>query len=609
MKFKLVESIDDRLVEKINWTDEQKRDIIDMYNSQELNLDDIANKYKVSRKAISNLLKNHNIQLRTNKIEWTDEQVADIIDMYTLHKINTKDIGKKYGKSVNAILDLLTKHNIPLRSRGTIEKKYPVYLNTISYIGSIINSSQLSTNITLEYTPSIKLGDYTRSEIGQIYDNLRKRISTRIKATGSETFAFYMKLLQEGNKEENIKQLINDILDIDSNQSEVSYLSRTDRVKILTIDDASKIKDNYLVEFYSFEDIAKDWMIEVGSKVENWAEPNTNSGKYLKELALQYYTPTAGNNDYKQIIKQYGLNNIIYSLFDKYGNRIDPTNYKNKINEIPYEAEFNISSLEDLNNYFRLYGKHRDILYGYIDKNYRVVYVGITQSPYSRGDMYSKSDQENRAIAKALTLKIITKLIIFKSYLPTVYAESSSKLLRQLEIEFAEKIFKTYDPENKNKSFEELVEAGTLNIDESGKNQNRRVVNSIQDYAAKLAANSLLSRSEYEKELKSKFDDSIAKHIQLSNYSYVNYYLPIYILKHKESWKIDFLRNKVATGRYKWLFPQIKSLDELNELMNEARISAQKKAKIRDNWKAFNNKNNQYNTDNLDDNINADDYK
>ena len=532
MKFKLVESIDDRLVEKINWTDEQIRDIIDMYTSQRLSPRKIAAKYNVSPDPINQLLLHNHIQLR--------------------------------GINDHA-------------------KTYPVYLNTISYIGDIRQSLQLSTNIPLEYKPSIKLGDCTVSEIIQISRNLRQTITIKRIPNGSEILAFYMKLLQERN----IKHLLHDLLlDNDKYQTQRQAMSNIKRFDLLTVDDAGKIKDSELVDFYSYEDIAKIWLIKLGSKVHEWEEPKTDSGKYLKDLALQYREITAGDKDYKKVVEKYDVKSVAYSLFDTYGNRIDPINYKNRINEIPYETEFNISSLENLAQCFRSYGHNRDLLYGYVDNRSRVVYIGITQNPYQRGYDYAGSAQETRVISKALVEKLITKLIIFKSYLPTTYCESSSKLLRQLEIEFAQRLFKTYSPENKKKSFEELISDGTLNIDQPGKNQSRYVVNNIQDYAANLASNSLLTISEYEKELRLKFGEDTAKSIRQSRYSYYRFYLPRYFAKHK-----------------------IKSLVELNDLMEKAGISTQHKVYIRQQWENFCSKNNQNNPDDLDDNINGDDYK
>ena len=365
MKFKLVESIDDRLVEvkAIEWTDEQIRDIIDMCTSQGLSIKNIAAKYNVSHTAIKSLLKRNNIQI------------------------------------------------------SFAAKKYPVYLNTISYIGDIDGSKRLSIDIPLEYKPSIKLGDYTISEIHQISINLRKRISNRLRATGSEIFAFYMKLLQKGDREANITQLISDILNIDDDQYEYQALHQVKRFALLSVDDKDLISDTELVEFYSYQKIAESWLINLSSRVSRWEEPTTDSGKYLKELSMQYYIPTAGAEDYKKVIEKYDFSSIIYSLFDRDGNRIDQANYKNKINQIPYEAEFKISSLEDLQKYFRSYGRNRNILYGFLDNKSRIVYIGITQNPFGRGDTYVKNAEENRSIAKALIANLINKLIIFKSYL------------------------------------------------------------------------------------------------------------------------------------------------------------------------------------------------
>ena len=559
MKFKLVESIDGRLVE-----------------------------YK--------------------KIEFTDEQISDIIDMYTTQGISTTDIAAKYNTSDPTIGKLLRDNSIQMRQAKPIAKKYPVYLNTISYIGDIINYEELSRTISLDYKPSIKLGDYTLLEIAHITNNLRKKITDKKQLNGIEVLAFYMKLLHAGDREKNIRHIINDISNIDSNQDvHKSNLAQAKLFPLLTIDDKDKIRNTDLVKFYSFEDKAKVWLTRISSRVQGWAEPTSDSGKYLKALALQYYTPTIGDNDYKKVIEKYDIKTIVYSLFDMHGDRIAPTNYKKKISEIPYEAEFNISSLEDLNDSFRLYKKNRDVLYGFLDNKSRIVYIGITQDPYHRGDTYSESDQEKRVIAKALTMKIITKLIIFKSYLPTAYSESSSKLLRQLEIEFAERIFKTYYPENKDKSFEELIEAGTLNIDKPGKNQSRYIVTSIANYAAELAAKNLLSPKEYANHIRSTFGDDVAGYIGNSKYSYLNFYLPRYIESHENSWKYDFLLNHV--GRSKYLYPAVTSKDELEDIMSKAKLSADEKRDIRYAWKKIHNKNNQDNIDDLDDNINGDDYK
>ena len=145
-----------------------------------------------------------------------------------------------------------------------------------------------------------------------------------------------------------------------------------------------------------------------------------------------------------------------------------------------------------------------------------------------------------------------------------------------------------------------------LNIDKPGKNQSRYVVNSIQNYATKLAANSLLSISEYKDAIRSKFGNKVAGAMNNSKYSYLNFYLPKYILNHKESWKSDFLLKNVGQGKTKMLYPEIKSLDELENVMQIAGIPPMNRRGIRNKWKVANDKNN---TGDLDDNIDIDDYK
>ena len=188
---------------------------------------------------------------------------------------------------------------------------------------------------------------------------------------------------------------------------------------------------------------------------------------------------------------------MVYQLFNEDGKKIDPTKYiKSAVDtNVPYETEHPLVNKDQLNKFFTKY-RHHPLLYGFINKDGKVVYVGITQAAGLRGYDYSKG--EGRLIDNAINSGSIKKWVIFKSNLPGTGRYMISRILQKLEFEFAVNVFKTY-PANG---------SGALNYDLPGKNANRYVTE-LRDEAVKAALlryEKVLTRSEYIEILERKFD-------------------------------------------------------------------------------------------------------
>lgn len=101
---------------KIEFSVEQEKDIIDLYDKQNMSLRVIASKYKCDRRVISNVLKRNDVQLKStyhddayNKIKQTD--IYNIIERY-LGGLSSSQIAQQYNVSSARIIQILRQNNV-----------------------------------------------------------------------------------------------------------------------------------------------------------------------------------------------------------------------------------------------------------------------------------------------------------------------------------------------------------------------------------------------------------------------------------------------------------------------------------------------------------------
>ncbi len=101
---------------KIEFSIEQEKDIIDLYDKQNMSLRVIANKYRCDRRVISNVLKRNGVQLKStyhddayNKIKQTD--IHNIIEGY-LGGLSSSQIAQQYDVSSARIIQILRQNNV-----------------------------------------------------------------------------------------------------------------------------------------------------------------------------------------------------------------------------------------------------------------------------------------------------------------------------------------------------------------------------------------------------------------------------------------------------------------------------------------------------------------
>jgi uncharacterized protein (DUF433 family) len=101
---------------KIEFSVEQEKDIIDLYNKQNMSLRTIAGKYKCDKRVISNVLKRNNISLKStyhddayNKIKQVD--IENIIQKY-IGGLSSYQIAREYEVTPSRITQILRKNNI-----------------------------------------------------------------------------------------------------------------------------------------------------------------------------------------------------------------------------------------------------------------------------------------------------------------------------------------------------------------------------------------------------------------------------------------------------------------------------------------------------------------
>lgn len=130
---------------KIIWSEEDEREIINLYTKEGLSMEDIKKKFNCSSSTIKRVLEENNIRIKSmselkkgipnpkcsetkkrlfkegklispNKIIWSEEDQKKIIDLYLNEKLNLKEIGKIFNCSLGPIKKLLKENDVKMRT-------------------------------------------------------------------------------------------------------------------------------------------------------------------------------------------------------------------------------------------------------------------------------------------------------------------------------------------------------------------------------------------------------------------------------------------------------------------------------------------------------------
>lgn len=104
---------------RIKWTDQQVKQIIRLYVQQRKTQRQLAKMYGIGRTTIRQIFTSYGETFRTNpesnKIQLSQENISDIIRLYTVQNKSSKYIGQIYGISLYTVLRVLKNNNIQIK--------------------------------------------------------------------------------------------------------------------------------------------------------------------------------------------------------------------------------------------------------------------------------------------------------------------------------------------------------------------------------------------------------------------------------------------------------------------------------------------------------------
>lgn len=433
MKFRLVEDFDDLLLEYKAaiepGSDLEKKLIYELENTNK-SYRQLGKEYGVTHNTIKHFAELRNLG-DNRKLVRAIEPGSDL-EKSLIYDIENTDktyiqLSKEYGIPRDAILRLSYSKN--LRDKKELSK-YHVYFNTLE--AADIHRLEINNiHADLKFHPSVYIGMYSIRDIDKIYTYISKKYFNGAVNT-TTLIEFYLKI---ASGKISLKTIIDEMKE-HSTVSFSSHRSTFDR-KFLTM----STEELATVDFYSanYSQIAKDILIFLSRKDSNSTDFDIRY-KDLKDAAVKLDLETADCNNEIDTYISNNLDSIAHNIYSKEGNIVEANNY---INGIPYETSFDVRSPQDVARCMKPYKSY--LLYGFMDKTGDIVYIGISATAESRGNMYAK---ENRPlILKAFEDHLIKKFIVFKSNLPVHSRTVNTKLIYALEVYFAEQLFKTY-PEN-----------------------------------------------------------------------------------------------------------------------------------------------------------------
>ena len=102
-----------------NITDNDIKVIIENYTIDNISLDEICSKFGIPRARVSKILTSNGIEVKNKLVKtFSEDDIKNIIKMYTVDFLSLKKIGEKYGCSKSVIGNLLKKNNIEVYDRN-----------------------------------------------------------------------------------------------------------------------------------------------------------------------------------------------------------------------------------------------------------------------------------------------------------------------------------------------------------------------------------------------------------------------------------------------------------------------------------------------------------
>lgn len=104
------------------WTDEEKVKVLDLFNNKKLSYSEIAERFNVSRSAVSGVIQrakqadDTRMNIRRMPAErkpariWSQQEIDLVLKFHFENKMSYKDISARTGLSTTAICNFLTKH-------------------------------------------------------------------------------------------------------------------------------------------------------------------------------------------------------------------------------------------------------------------------------------------------------------------------------------------------------------------------------------------------------------------------------------------------------------------------------------------------------------------
>ena len=125
---------------KIIFDKNEQKEIVEMYLNY-IPINQITQKYGVSKQPIYNVLKENNVKLHGEKKKLNDNQVTDIINMYQ-NGHTQQEIADMYGVNRWTIKNELKSHGIQLKNRGENIRKYIEYFTKVAVTGQNIDTAE-----------------------------------------------------------------------------------------------------------------------------------------------------------------------------------------------------------------------------------------------------------------------------------------------------------------------------------------------------------------------------------------------------------------------------------------------------------------------------------
>ena len=100
-------------------------ELIRLYTDEDLTLQQIADKFSISRQTVYERLRKAGIKFRPRSRRTLNISGPELYDLYVTKQMTPAKIGKKLGRGKENIRQYLLKHKVPMRGRGESFVKYP----------------------------------------------------------------------------------------------------------------------------------------------------------------------------------------------------------------------------------------------------------------------------------------------------------------------------------------------------------------------------------------------------------------------------------------------------------------------------------------------------